>query len=526
MRWQLSAADAGASPEMRPLVGWIVAQLRRLDPAGCGALVAAQTAALAPALSRSDADKTDRLAAQAASQRGVLAAMAEQQAAFLMSMDLSSSEEENAREDEDDDGEAEEEEEEEVEASGEVGAAAAAATETSARGGGGDTCILCHEDIDAAALSATDAGYVGFMQQCHGGVHFSSCGHALHRECWNLYSLSLIQRHHQNGMYEGQHTIDVTQGEFLCPLCKTVANSIFPTPAPGRNGAAALPPAASAASSSGECDSATALLHQRLAPVFAALATLPERRILRSAPDDLDVEIDAACVRARASLGMQLPLPPAPLARQSAAGSESESASARGGASEGGAQSTREPHEKRQRRAAAVDDYDGCNDALESYMVHALTGGALPGAAGSARLNSAVVDHHLRRSEQNAAMECVLEKIVPVWEAMTAATGDADADAIVIVPPDVRFNSLVASIATTLRGNSAAKGSSTAPSSDEGPLTLFLLFVHFFLRFFSKDFCFFISFGCSSIVCSLPPSLRYEHRAVLRARGRQRLLGG
>ncbi|XP_020524000.1 E3 ubiquitin-protein ligase PRT6 isoform X2 [Amborella trichopoda] len=56
------------------------------------------------------------------------------------------------------------------------------------------------------------------------GIHISSCGHAVHQECRDRYLQSLRQRI----IFEGVHIVDPDQGEFLCPVCRRLANSVLP----------------------------------------------------------------------------------------------------------------------------------------------------------------------------------------------------------------------------------------------------------------------------------------------------------
>jgi E3 ubiquitin-protein ligase UBR3 len=54
-----------------------------------------------------------------------------------------------------------------------------------------------------------------------GGVHVSTCGHHIHMECLKGYLNSLKnQQRHPN--------ISVERGEYLCPLCRQLANSFLP----------------------------------------------------------------------------------------------------------------------------------------------------------------------------------------------------------------------------------------------------------------------------------------------------------
>ncbi|XP_060803567.1 E3 ubiquitin-protein ligase Ubr3 [Amyelois transitella] len=58
-----------------------------------------------------------------------------------------------------------------------------------------------------------------------GGVHVQSCGHHLHLRCLQLYlrSLAAPQR---------PHNLHVERGEFLCPVCRQLANTVLPLAPP------------------------------------------------------------------------------------------------------------------------------------------------------------------------------------------------------------------------------------------------------------------------------------------------------
>lgn len=59
-------------------------------------------------------------------------------------------------------------------------------------------------------------------------LYMQLCGHALHYSCWNSYHASQFQLVITGGQSDGQHAIDVTKGEFLCPLCKSISNILVP----------------------------------------------------------------------------------------------------------------------------------------------------------------------------------------------------------------------------------------------------------------------------------------------------------
>jgi E3 ubiquitin-protein ligase UBR2 len=60
-------------------------------------------------------------------------------------------------------------------------------------------------------------------------IHLSRCGHAMHFDCWEHYTATI---HANNVSNNSATSIDVARGEYLCPLCKSICNTIVPhTPA-------------------------------------------------------------------------------------------------------------------------------------------------------------------------------------------------------------------------------------------------------------------------------------------------------
>ncbi|KAL2509527.1 E3 ubiquitin-protein ligase [Forsythia ovata] len=60
------------------------------------------------------------------------------------------------------------------------------------------------------------------------GICVSSCGHAVHQRCLDRYLSSLRQWYGRRIVREGGHIVDLDQGEFLCPVCRGLANSVLP----------------------------------------------------------------------------------------------------------------------------------------------------------------------------------------------------------------------------------------------------------------------------------------------------------
>ncbi|XP_052476579.1 E3 ubiquitin-protein ligase PRT6 isoform X1 [Gossypium raimondii] len=70
--------------------------------------------------------------------------------------------------------------------------------------------------------------YDGFGPLDCDGIYLSSCGHAVHQGCLDRYLSSVKERYVQRSLFEGAHNVDPDQGEFLCPVCRRLANSILP----------------------------------------------------------------------------------------------------------------------------------------------------------------------------------------------------------------------------------------------------------------------------------------------------------
>ncbi|KAL8504680.1 hypothetical protein ACS0TY_016023 [Phlomoides rotata] len=70
--------------------------------------------------------------------------------------------------------------------------------------------------------------YDNFCPSGADGIYVSSCGHAVHQGCLDRYLSSLKERYIRRIVFEGGHIVDPDQGEFLCPVCRGLANSVLP----------------------------------------------------------------------------------------------------------------------------------------------------------------------------------------------------------------------------------------------------------------------------------------------------------
>uniref|UniRef100_A0A3B4H9W6 E3 ubiquitin-protein ligase n=1 Tax=Pundamilia nyererei TaxID=303518 RepID=A0A3B4H9W6_9CICH len=104
------------------------------------------------------------------------------------------------------------------------------------------TCILCQEEQEVMA-QAPAMGLTACVQrstvltQCRGkplfmspdlavGTHTGSCGHVMHATCWQRY-YEAVQNTTRNRLH-AELIIDLENGEYLCPLCKSLCNTVVP----------------------------------------------------------------------------------------------------------------------------------------------------------------------------------------------------------------------------------------------------------------------------------------------------------
>ncbi|KAF3701229.1 E3 ubiquitin-protein ligase UBR1 [Channa argus] len=115
------------------------------------------------------------------------------------------------------------------------------------------TCILCQEEQEvlsqAPAMVLTACVQRStVLTQCRGkiqtnrtdgttyplfmppelavGTHTGSCGHVMHATCWQKY-FEAVQNATRNRLH-AELIIDLENGEYLCPLCKSLCNTVIP----------------------------------------------------------------------------------------------------------------------------------------------------------------------------------------------------------------------------------------------------------------------------------------------------------
>ncbi|XP_062863007.1 E3 ubiquitin-protein ligase UBR1 [Trichomycterus rosablanca] len=113
------------------------------------------------------------------------------------------------------------------------------------------TCILCQEEQDVKpqapamvltacvqrstvltqcrgkTLSPKENSYPLFMPpELAVGTHTGSCGHVMHSTCWQKY-FEAVQNTTRNRLHT-ELIIDLENGEYMCPLCKSLCNTVIP----------------------------------------------------------------------------------------------------------------------------------------------------------------------------------------------------------------------------------------------------------------------------------------------------------
>jgi len=63
-------------------------------------------------------------------------------------------------------------------------------------------------------------------------VYVSSCGHIMHARCWQKFYDDILAHERLRSRMRHPHSFDVEKGEFLCPLCRCLSNSVIPLISP------------------------------------------------------------------------------------------------------------------------------------------------------------------------------------------------------------------------------------------------------------------------------------------------------
>ena len=61
-------------------------------------------------------------------------------------------------------------------------------------------------------------------------INVRSCGHVIHSQCWGKYYASVKDREGLPilQLHRRRTCIDVSQSEYLCPLCNSLCNTVLP----------------------------------------------------------------------------------------------------------------------------------------------------------------------------------------------------------------------------------------------------------------------------------------------------------
>ncbi len=60
------------------------------------------------------------------------------------------------------------------------------------------------------------------------GVHTSSCGHVMHAKCWRVYFEDIQNSERSRTRLRSQQNYNPLRQEFLCPLCRSLSNTVIP----------------------------------------------------------------------------------------------------------------------------------------------------------------------------------------------------------------------------------------------------------------------------------------------------------
>ena len=59
-------------------------------------------------------------------------------------------------------------------------------------------------------------------------LHTTSCGHVMHATCWQKYFDDVSESERRRYRFRHSTSFNVEKSEFLCPLCRSLSNSVIP----------------------------------------------------------------------------------------------------------------------------------------------------------------------------------------------------------------------------------------------------------------------------------------------------------
>lgn len=87
------------------------------------------------------------------------------------------------------------------------------------------------KDILDSSMQPLAPNFEGFpSSHTKFGLHGSVCTHMMHLECFQVYSISIRQRHRAQATRN--HPENIPRKEYICPLCKSLGNVILPVTNP------------------------------------------------------------------------------------------------------------------------------------------------------------------------------------------------------------------------------------------------------------------------------------------------------
>uniref|UniRef100_A0A7S1FYU0 E3 ubiquitin-protein ligase n=1 Tax=Corethron hystrix TaxID=216773 RepID=A0A7S1FYU0_9STRA len=84
----------------------------------------------------------------------------------------------------------------------------------------GALALVCHLQASSVLHPVNSSAHVG--------AHVSLCGHAVHSVCFDTYFASVVQRGPAASGGDRNASLEVSRGEFNCPMCKRLSNGLLP----------------------------------------------------------------------------------------------------------------------------------------------------------------------------------------------------------------------------------------------------------------------------------------------------------